>query len=1227
MAVRFESNIEPIPGYRLIDRLGSGGFGEVWRAEAPGGIFKAIKIIHGDLRNKDDDLVRYAEQELKALKRVKTVRHPYLLSIDRFDIVEGRLLIVMELADCNLWDRFRACRQDGLPGIPREELLGYMAEVAEVLDLMNDQFQLQHLDIKPQNLFLLLGHAKVADFGQVKDLQGHMTSVTGGITPVYAAPETFDGFVSRYCDQYSLACVYQELLTGIRPFDGMSMQQLLVQHLQQPPNLDPSPPADRPALARALAKRPEDRFPSVSMLVRCLRDGMDPAPITTNHHTRSSSADHPTITARASGVESLSSGDLWIDEGQPLANNGTNSKTETPLPLAVLDVDTPPLAEAPPEWTGPGPVRPAVLIGIGQTGLRVLQHLRKHLAERYGPPEMLPAIRFLFIDTDPDTLAVATTARPAEGLAGLKPEEVFAARLNRAGHYLKPRLNGRNLVEGWFDTQLLYKLPRTPVTMGLRPLGRLAFCDHYRALAQKLQTELELCTHPDAITDTITRTGLEVRTNRPRVYIVAGLGGATGGGMFLDMAYTARMYLRRLGYADPDVAGVLFVPADSDSEGVSAQAKANAFAALTELHHYTRPETVFQASYDDRYGIVQDPDPPFTVTVILPSPVEPLVSMSRSAATLPGASGRISAAVLNPSGRVGFPPNRSGYVAHPTQRSETVRNATARGQLLSGVVTAPATRPATPPDSLAAATHFLRLDLFTPVGPVLDCARSAAAPDNGPVTVRTFGLVTHDWPRGEVVARTARYVAGVVFDHWVSPNFRRSQEVIPNWAAQELARLKLDPDGLLAQLMAAADAAVGQPLEPLLSRTLETLIPRGWRTKRPSAHAVTLAFAELDNLIGTPLLGANATPTPIEDAIRRAAADLLQAAQSELTTHLPMLADDPTFRLAGAEEAARQVLADLDRALVNFTQQAEQARTDARSAYERLWQWANQSAADKRKWSLTEWTEAVRQYPKCQYRSILYARARKVYEHLKPVLIGVLKEVSACRQRLEGYRKSLIDELEEPSVPIGPRQVMPPGCPTITEAAQKFLAFLSDDDLAGLERQIQATIEETIGGLYQACLNSAEGAKVVLQVVREESRAYLDARLGEIDLAGMLTSRYGSMEGVIRAFSQSFAAATPELVEAGPWARPGITLVATPAGAAYADLRRAAVNAAPLDLPPITADTRDEVVIYREYPHVPLCALPQCGSAWVAAYFEAAEMFQCTPHSRTDITQWVGVDV
>ena len=370
MSVRIEAHAEPIPGYKLLDRLGSGGFGEVWKAEAPGGIFKAVKIIHGDLRSRDNDLIRYAEQELKALKRVKMVRHPYLLALDRYDIVDGRLMIVMELADCNLWDRFRECREKGHPGIPRDELLMYMAEAAEVLDLMNDQFGLQHLDIKPQNLFLLHNHVKVADFGQVKDLQGVMANVTGGITPVYASPETFDGIVSRFCDQYSLACVYQELLSGQRPFDGTSMSQLLLQHLQLPPDVKWSPACDRPILNRALAKKAEERWPSVTAFVRALWEAGDGPP-----------------PGRASGITSLS-GVIRMPQVEPqpppvtesMVHGGVGSLTlDTPFPRGTSETDShqPLFTPAPLEETGDGPLRPALIIGVGQSALRVLQRLRQ----------------------------------------------------------------------------------------------------------------------------------------------------------------------------------------------------------------------------------------------------------------------------------------------------------------------------------------------------------------------------------------------------------------------------------------------------------------------------------------------------------------------------------------------------------------------------------------------------------------------------------------------------------------------------------------------------------------------------------------------------------------------------------------------------------------------------------------------------------------------------------
>jgi serine/threonine protein kinase len=251
----------------LIEKLGAGGFGEVWKCEAPGGLFKAIKFV----QQGDDG--GPADQELSALQKVKLLRHPFILSLDRVEILDDSLMIVMELADDSLHALMLRKREGNQSGIAREEALGYLGEAAEALDWMNFTHGLQHLDVKPHNLFLISNHVKVADFGLVHSVgerQSQEGTRASGGTPLYSAPELLRGTLSRHSDQYSLAVVYQQITTGTVPFWHTNIYDLMMQHLTGEPDLSALAESDRPIVRRALSKIPDQRFPSCSDFIHAL---------------------------------------------------------------------------------------------------------------------------------------------------------------------------------------------------------------------------------------------------------------------------------------------------------------------------------------------------------------------------------------------------------------------------------------------------------------------------------------------------------------------------------------------------------------------------------------------------------------------------------------------------------------------------------------------------------------------------------------------------------------------------------------------------------------------------------------------------------------------------------------------------------------------------------------------------------------------------------------------
>ncbi len=262
-ALTLAPGMKPVADYKLVRVLGRGAFGEVWEATGPGGFPVAMKF----LRLADGG----ADAEKRALKLMQGLRHPNLLALFGAWRNGDFLIVAMELADRTLHDRFTEALNQGKRGIPQAELLPYMRQAAAGLDYLNGQ-GVQHRDIKPANLLLVGGGVKVGDFGLARLLEKTVQSVSHAMTPAYAAPEFVNGQATRWSDQYSLAVVYCQLRGGKLPFEG-NVAALLAGHLMKAPDLGMLPAAERSAVAWALAKKPERRWPSCTAFVEALASG------------------------------------------------------------------------------------------------------------------------------------------------------------------------------------------------------------------------------------------------------------------------------------------------------------------------------------------------------------------------------------------------------------------------------------------------------------------------------------------------------------------------------------------------------------------------------------------------------------------------------------------------------------------------------------------------------------------------------------------------------------------------------------------------------------------------------------------------------------------------------------------------------------------------------------------------------------------------------------------
>ncbi|MEP6905422.1 MAG: serine/threonine-protein kinase, partial [Gemmatimonadales bacterium] len=259
--------------YTIERELGRGGMAVVHLAEEKKHARKvAIKILRSEFTASVG-----AERFLREIGIAARLSHPHIVPLIDSGELDGRLYYVSPfIPGGSLRDRLLVEHK-----LPVRDVQRIAHEIGTALDYAHRN-GFVHRDVKPENILFADGHALLADFGVAHAiaLDGAETLTEGGLavgTPAYMSPEqaTAEAHLTGASDMYSLACVVYEMLAGEPPFHGGTQRSIMSRHVMEKPKpvrvLRPDvPPALEQAVARALEKRPEDRFPGVMEFVSAL---------------------------------------------------------------------------------------------------------------------------------------------------------------------------------------------------------------------------------------------------------------------------------------------------------------------------------------------------------------------------------------------------------------------------------------------------------------------------------------------------------------------------------------------------------------------------------------------------------------------------------------------------------------------------------------------------------------------------------------------------------------------------------------------------------------------------------------------------------------------------------------------------------------------------------------------------------------------------------------------
>jgi serine/threonine protein kinase len=274
--IRIGTRIGPDDRYQIKDVLGKGGMGEVYLAfDETSKTEVAIKLVPREVSTSEDEM----EQVRKNFALVRNLHHPNIAAVTALErLASGEYILVMEAVHGRRTLQKERMSREG-ERIPVSEAIQICRQIAEALDYAHKQ-KVIHRDVKPSNVLLTPdGQVKLTDFGLAAQIMSSMNRVsmlptrTSGTRP-YMAPEQWEGRLQDIqTDQWALAVLFYELVTGHLPFPADDLGVLERQILEKTPE-KPEPLTDNQwsSLRRALSKEKEGRFESCAAFMQAVAE-------------------------------------------------------------------------------------------------------------------------------------------------------------------------------------------------------------------------------------------------------------------------------------------------------------------------------------------------------------------------------------------------------------------------------------------------------------------------------------------------------------------------------------------------------------------------------------------------------------------------------------------------------------------------------------------------------------------------------------------------------------------------------------------------------------------------------------------------------------------------------------------------------------------------------------------------------------------------------------------